>query len=157
MSDDSPRFDCLSQRRTAMPFVTLVKRPGYSSAKSAEDRLRHQLGMELGHAVDRVARDDREVRHAHLAPAALVDERHAAAALVVAGPARRDLVEEGTIDEVDDLQVARQDPLEERDRPDLERLGQQRVVGVREHAPRDLPGLLPLELVLVDQQPDQLA
>ena len=68
----------------------------------------------------------------------------------------RDLVEQRAVDQVDDLQVPRQQPLEERDRPDLERLGQQRVVGVREHAARDGPRALPVDLVLVDQQPHQL-
>ena len=117
-----------------MPFVTLVKRPGYSSAKSAKIVLRHQLGVQLRHAVDGVTRDDREVRHAHHATVRLVDQRQAAAALLVVRVFRRDLVEQRAIDQVDDLQVSRQQPLEERDGPDFERFGQQRVVRVRKHA-----------------------
>jgi hypothetical protein len=71
------------------------------------------------------------------------------------GPACRDFVEEGAVDQVDDLQVTRQQSLEERDRPDFECLGQQRVVRVREHAARDFPRGLDGNLVLVDQQPDE--
>ena len=82
-SADSPGFDCLSQRRTAMPFVTLVKRPGYSSAKSA--KIVRVISSECSFATPLTLwlADHREVRHAHLAAVAFVDQRHAAAALVV--------------------------------------------------------------------------
>ena len=96
----------------------------------AEDRLLHQLRMELGDAVHRVAREHREVRHADHAAVALVDQRHALAAVLVVRVTRGDLVEQRAVQQVDDLQVARQDALEERHRPHLERLGQQRVVRV---------------------------
>jgi hypothetical protein len=64
----------------------------------------------------------------------------------------RDILEQRAVDQVDDLQVTRQQPLEKRDRPGLERFGQQRVVRVRENPPRHVPGLFPFELVLVEQQ-----
>ena len=121
-----------------------------------EDRLLHQLRMQPRHTVDGVAADDGEVGHPHQAAVIFLDERHAAAPLVVVRVARGDFVEQRAVDQVDDLQMPRQQPLEERHGPGLERLGQQGVVCVREHAPRDRPGRLPLELVLVDEQPHQL-
>ena len=49
-----------------------------------------------------------------------------------------------------------QQPLEQRDRPLLERLGQQRVVGVAEDLLGDVPGLVPRHALLVDQHAHQL-
>ena len=48
---------------------------------------------------------------------------------------------EVVVDQVDELEVARQDLLEKRDGPALERLGQHRVVRVRERAPRQIERL----------------
>ena len=66
------------------------------------------------------------------------------------------LVEEAAVDLVDDLQVPRQRLAEQAQRPLLQRLGQQRVVGVAEGRDRDRPGLVPVEPPLVDQDPHQL-
>jgi len=96
------------------------------------------------------------MRHAHLAAVALVDQRHALPTLVVVRMPGRDLVEQPAVDQVNDLQVARQQPFEERHRPHFERLGQQRVVRVGEHSPRDVPGEFPIHLVLVHQQANEL-
>ncbi len=52
--------------------------------------------------------------------------------------------------------MPRQQPLEHRHRPGLERLRQQGVVGVRKHPRRDVPAVGPRHAVLVDQQPHQL-
>ena len=60
------------------------------------------------------------------------------------------------VDLVDDLEVARQNALEERHTPPLERLRQQRVVRVAEGPRDDLPGLLPRQILLVDQHAHQL-
>ena len=60
------------------------------------------------------------------------------------------------VDEVDDLHVPRQQVLHQRDRPGLQRLGQQRVVRVVEDGRRDVPRELPRHLVHVDQEPHQL-
>ena len=112
--------------------------------------------MDRGHAVGAVRADDGQVGHAHLALAALLDQAHARHAAVVAGVARADVVEEAAVDLVDDLQVPRQHQLEQADRPVLQRLGQQRVVGVGQRPPRQVPGLVPAELRLVEQDPHQL-
>ena len=71
-------------------------------------------------------------------------------------PAPAGAVEVGRIDEIDDLHVARQQALHQRHRPALQRLGQQRVVGVGEGGLRDRPGLVPFEAVEVDQNAHQL-
>ena len=75
--------------------------------------------------------------------AGLVDQRHPRHARLVAGIALPHLVQEAAVDLVDDLQVARQQAPEQRQPPGLQRLGQQRVVGVGEGAPGDVPGLRP--------------
>ena len=65
------------------------------------------------------------------------------------------LIQEAAIDLVDYFQRARQHAAEQRQPPGLQRLGQQRVVGVGQRAPGDVPGLVPLQPVLVHQQPHQ--
>ena len=62
-----------------------------------------------------------------------------ARARVVAGVARADFVEKAAIDLEDDLQVPRQQRAEERERPLLQRFGQQRVIGVGAACLRDRP------------------
>ena len=59
------------------------------------------------------------------------------------------------VDRVDDLHVARQQPLEQRHRPAFQRFGQQRVVGVGEGALGDVPGRVEIDAVDVHQQPHQ--
>ena len=59
------------------------------------------------------------------------------------------------IDEIDDLHVSRQQALHQWHRPTLERLWQERVVGIGEGGLRDRPGLVPFEAVEVDQNAHQ--
>jgi hypothetical protein len=61
-----------------------------------------------------------------------------------------DVEEERFVDAIDDLQMPRQQLLEEMHGPGFERLGHQRVVGVPEHIAADIPGLRPRHVVLVD-------
>ncbi len=103
------------------------------------------------HAVDLVAADDGQIRHAHAALARFVDQREPAQELHVAGSLLRGKVEEVLIDAQDDLQVARQHVLHQRHRPGLQRLGHERVVGVAEDTLRQPPGLCPRHLMLVVQ------
>ena len=67
-----------------------------------------------------------------------------------------DVVQEAPVDLVDDLQVPGQEGLEQLDRPLLQGLGQERVVGVRQGAHREVPRLVPAELRLVEQDAHQL-
>ena len=59
------------------------------------------------------------------------------------------------VDQIDDLQVPRQQPAEQIDRPGLQRFRQQRVVGVGKRRARDLPGPGPVDVVLVHQDAHQ--
>ena len=77
-------------------------------------------------------------------------------AALVAGEAAPDRVEQPAVDLEDDLQVARQQRLEPRERPFFERLGQQRMVRVRERPLGEVPGLIPSEMRLVEQDPHEL-
>ena len=129
---------------------------GVHAVQVAEHGLRHQLGVQLGHAVDLVRADEGEVAHAHRAAVAVVVvDRADRLGPDVELPAVQFLDEE-LVDAVDDLQVARQHAAEHLQRPALQRLGQQRVVGVGDAAAGDVEGLLHAEAVVVDQQPHQL-
>ncbi len=115
-----------------------------------------QLRVQRRHTVDRVAADGGQVRHPHALAVVLADERHPRDPVLVAGEPRPHLVEEAVVDLVDDLQVPRQRLAEDAQRPGLQRLGQQRVVGVGEGLDGDLPRLVPAQVVVVDEQPHQL-
>ena len=115
-----------------------------------------QLGMDGGDAVGAVRADDGEIGHPDLALAALLDEAHARDPALVAGKARPHLLEEAAVDLEDDLEVPRQQQLEPAQRPLLQGLGQQRVVRVGERPPGEVPGLVPAEARLVEQDPHQL-
>src|SRR6516164_5687904 len=87
--------------------------------------------MQLGNAVDPMRPDESKVSHPYAPPAALVDQRDLARELGVQPIVMFGRFEVACIDRVDDLQVPRQDALEQRDWPALQRLWQQRVIGVR--------------------------
>jgi hypothetical protein len=106
--------------------------------------------------VDGVAADGRQVRHPDVLIAVLADDRHPAEPVAVAGEPGAHLVEEPVIDFVDDLKVAGQRLGEHLQRPGLQRLRQQGVVGVAEGRDRDFPGFVPVQLALVGEQPHQL-
>jgi len=59
------------------------------------------------------------------------------------------------IDRIDQLHMARQQPLEQWHRPAFQRLGQQGVVGIGEGAPGDIPGGVEVETMDVAQQAHQ--
>src|SRR5262245_40218542 len=67
------------------------------------------------------------------------------------------ILEEAAIDLVDDLQLSRNEYLEQADRPFFESLGQQRVVRVGESTERNLPRLIPRATRLIEQDPHQLS
>ena len=114
----------------------------------------HQLGVQRGHAVHLVRAEEGQGAHAHAPLAVLVDQRHRGQRRHVRPGGQR--VEMQLVDLVDDLHVARQQPLHQRHRPAFQRLGQQRVVGVGDGVGGDLPGLGPRQAVFVHQQPHQL-
>ncbi len=129
---------------------------GIDGVEVAEHRLAHQVGVQGRDAVDLVRADEGQVAHAHAPPGVLVDQRDRRQQAGIAEAALARAVEMHGVDQIDDLHVARQQPLHQRHRPALQRLGQQRVVGVGEDRLRDLPGLVPIEPVEIDQDAHQL-
>ena len=129
---------------------------GEELAEVAEEAVLQQFGVERGHAVHMVCRGDAHVRHAHHLFRLLLDEGHAGETAVVVHVARGDLAEEDEVDLVDDLQVAREKLFEELHGPAFERLGHERMVGIIEDVGRDVPGVVPGEVVHVDQQAHHL-
>ena len=65
-------------------------------------------------------------------------------------------IEMGGVQQIDDLHVARQQPLHQRHRPGFERFGQEGVVGVGKGRLGDRPGVVPLDPVEIDQNAHQL-
>ena len=121
-----------------------------------EHGLLHQVGMHRRDAVDAMRADEGELPHPHPAAALLVDQRHRGPEIDVAGTALVGQRQMRDVDAVDDFEMARQQPFEQFDRPGLQRFRQQRVVGVGQRRHRDLPRLVPAEIVQVDQDPHQL-
>ena len=64
--------------------------------------------MEFGDAIDMVATHRRKMGHAHIAFAAFVNQGEAGKPVAVLREPATYLVQEATIDFIDDLQVARQ-------------------------------------------------
>jgi hypothetical protein len=86
-----------------------------------------QLRMQRGDTVDGVTADRGEMGHAHTLPALLPDQRQPRHPCLISRETGAHLVEETTVDLVDDLQVPGQHLAEHGQRPGLQRLGQERV------------------------------
>ncbi len=112
--------------------------------------------MDRGHAVGAVRADDGQMGHPDSLLGALLDEADAPDAILVAGIARTHVVQEAAVHLVDDLEVPGQADLEEGDRPGLERLGQQRVVGVGQGPDGQVPRFVPAQPGLIEQDAHQL-
>jgi hypothetical protein len=108
-----------------------------------------------GHAVGAVRAGDGQVGHPHLRLLALLDQAHPTDSVVIAGKPGAHVIEEPAIDLEDDLQVAGRHHLEIGQRPFLQGLGQQRVVGIGQRPARDVPRLIPSQVCLIEQEPHQ--
>ena len=96
------------------------------------------------------------MRHPHQLVAILLNQGTGALLLVVAGPLAFARLHEMHVDVKDELEVTRQDALEKRHTPPLQRFRQQRMVGIAESSRDDLPGFLPWQILLVDQEAQQI-
>ena len=152
----SAGFASSSQRRGVTPLVLLLKRSGNISAKSLTVVVRSS--SEWIAATPLVLCEPTMARFAMRTclRRAFLDQAHARDAALVAGEADPDGIEQAAVDLVDDLQVARQQHLEPRDRPFLQGFGQQGVVRVGQSPLREVPGLVPAEVRLVQQNAHQL-
>ena len=141
-------------RRDAVGLV--VEALGKHGREIADRHAAQQIGMDGGHAIGAVRADDGQIGHAHLALAAFVDEAYPRRPPLIAGKALMHRLHQAPVDLVDDLQLARQHQLEPGHRPVLERFGQQGVIGIGQGPLGDIPGLVPAETLLVEQDPHQL-
>ncbi len=108
--------------------------------------------MELRNAVDGEAADDGEVRHAHLA---VVEDRHGFDLFGLVRIFLPDVQHETSVDLIDDLIDSGQQSLEQIDRPFLKRLGHDGMVRIRAGLLGDLPGFIPFQLFLIQQDAHQ--
>ena len=129
---------------------------GPQGRKVGEQIPLHQVAVQGGDTIDAMGPKGRQVGHAHGLGPPLVDQRHPAQHGVIAGVAHPHLLQKTGIELEDDLQVAGQQPPEQVEPPALQGLGQQGVVGVGQRSGGDPPGLVPIQLVLIHQQPHQL-
>ena len=115
-----------------------------------------QSGMNRGHTVGAVRADDGQIRHPDLAPRdAFFDQADSRDSVLVSGETGSDVVKQPTIDFINDFQVPRHHELEPRQRPFLECFGEQRVVGVCQSLSCDVPGFVPAESGVVQQNPHE--
>ncbi len=83
-----------SQRRCETAVGQADDAAGPQPVEVAEQRLAHDGRMGVRHAVDAMAADDRQMRHAHALGPVLVDDRHAAQKVRVAGIAMHHVAQE---------------------------------------------------------------
>ena len=156
MSRDRNGLACCSQRLGVTPLVLLLKRAGNISAKSLSTRLRSS--SEWIAATPLVLCEPTTARCAmrtfRTGPSSIRLMRCTRASIARIQAAN--VVEKAPIDLVDDLQVPRNQHLEQLDWPALQSLRKQRVIGVRQRAQGDVPGLIPGELRLIEKNTHQL-
>ena len=122
----------------------------------AQHALFEKLRVQLRHTVYAVRAHDRQIRHSDHLRRGLLDNRKqrelvrffAIEAFHIFKPAR--------VDFVNYLQVPWQKLFKERNRPLFERLGQKRVVCVREHMRANFPSPVPAKPLDVHQEPHEL-
>lgn len=116
-----------------------------------EDGGLDEVGVQFGDAIDLVRADDGDVSHADHLGLSLFDDGDAAEQVVVLGELALDVLQEGHVDLVDDLEVTGQQVLHQRDRPLLQCLGEDGVVCIAEGVGDETPGLVPVEAFLIDE------
>ena len=129
---------------------------GIDRGEVCEDRLLHQVGMQRRDAVNVRRSNEGEMAHADALALALLDQRDGRKLGGIGAHGLGHPLQVLVVDEEDDLHVPRQQVVHEMQRPGLERLGKQRVVGVVQSALGDRPGFAPRQSVLVDEQAHQL-
>ena len=112
--------------------------------------------MESCYTVDVVCADCGQVSHAYRFTALFINDRELALDRVVAGIAQSHLLEEAPVDLVDQLEMAGQQAAEQVEIPLLQSFREQGVVGVSHGSGGDVPGPVPLQMPIVDQQAHQL-
>lgn len=85
--------------------------------KVREEVLLDEIRVQRRDAIDLMRPNNRKMSHPDLLRVALLDDRHAGETGAVAGVLLLDALEEVEVDVVDDLEVAREEPLDERNGP----------------------------------------
>ena len=111
--------------------------------------------MQRGYAVDGMAAQGGEMRHAHISFPALIDQRQPGNAIGVGGVLLSHLIQMPAIDLVHNFKMPRQQGTKQAPRPLLQSLGQQCVVGIRERMLCHAPCGFPLHGVFIHQQAHQ--
>ena len=140
--------------RDAIGFI--IEPLGKQVGEILHHRRAQQPGVDLGHAISAVAPNNRQVGHAHLLHGCFLDQARAHDARLVLREARPHVVQEAAIDLIDDLEVSGETNLEEMDWPLFQGLGQQGVIGVCQRPRGQIPGLVPAEPGLIQQEAHQL-
>src|SRR5215472_9507390 len=113
--------------------------------------------MHSRHTIRAVRADYREISHADLARRRLFYQADAFDATIVARELGPDLIEKPAINLVNDLQLPGQKGFKPRNRPLLERFRQESVVGVGQGFSCKIPGLIPAEVRVVQQNTHQFS
>jgi len=121
--------------------------------KIAEQFLLQDIGVQGSHPVDGEAADNGQVRHPYLPFPVLFNDRHPLDSAVITGKMAADFQQKSFVDFIDDDHMARQNMLEEPERPFFQCFRENGVVGVGKSLPGNLPGFIPGELFLIDQNP----
>ena len=142
------------------PISLVVEAIRVEFGESRKNGFDHQIGVQFGHAVDAMATDDGQMRHAYalafFVAVAFVDQRYAAKQVDIAREALFHLGQEVLVDTIDDAHMARQERLDQSDRPGFQRFRHQGVVGIGEDPLTLRPGRCPEHAMLVTEQAHQL-
>ena len=110
-----------------------------------------QFGMNGGHPIGAVGSDNGQIGHTDFAPGAFLHKAHPLEAALVSGKAVSNHLEQTAVDLENDLEMPRQHMIEPFERPFFQCLGQQRMVRIGERPLRQVPGLIPSQMRLVEQ------
>jgi hypothetical protein len=116
-----------------------------------EDSLFQELRVKGSDTIDGVRADDTKVGHSDLLWPSFFDETHSSNFFTVSWVLLLELSNINVIDQVDKLKMSWEKSADELNRPLLEGLWQDSVVGVREGLVADVPSFLETEFLLIDK------
>ena len=131
----------------------VVEHLGIELVELVEHGLLENRGVQRGDAVHGVAEDDGEVRHADLA---VPEDRGLGEHLLPVVEGLRELLAEAAVDFLYEHVESRHEGAEGVDGPLLERLGHDRVVGVRDGLLADLEREVEVDVLLVNEKTHEL-
>ena len=111
--------------------------------------------MNHRHAVRAMGADDGQIRHADFPATDLLNQTDAFHAALVAGKFCPHFIDQAPVDFVNEFQMARQQFFKPGDGPFFKGLGQQRMVRISQCPPGDVPGIIPAELGVIQEDAQQ--